>query len=100
MEHSAPLFIKQLYILNFKALVTQQILLLMYKIHMENIPLPICNLFIINNLHHNYNTRQKNDLHTQIRKKENSYKLLSFHGINIWNHISKKILIDVSYACF
>ena len=42
--------------------------LLMHKIHMENILLPICNLFIINNLHHNYDTRQKNDLHTQIRK--------------------------------
>ena len=69
LEHSAPLF-KQLDILNFKALVIQRISLLMYKIHMENIPLPICNLFIINNLHHNYDTRQKHDLHTQIRKKE------------------------------
>ena len=59
LEHSAPLF-KQLDILNCKALVTQRISLLMYKIHMENVPLPICNLFIINNLHHNYNTRQKN----------------------------------------
>ena len=58
LEHSAPLF-KQLYILNFKALVIQRISLLMYKIHMGNVPLPICNLFIINNLHHNYNTRQK-----------------------------------------
>ena len=42
---------------------------------------------------------KKNYLHTQIRKNENSYKLVS-HGINIWNHISKKIPIDVSYACF
>ena len=46
LEHSALLF-KQLDILNFKALVTQRISLLMYKIHMENIPLPICN-FIYN----------------------------------------------------
>ena len=71
----------------------------MYKIHTENVPLPICNLIIINNIHHNYNTRQKNDVHTH-RKKENSYKLFSFHGINIWNQILKKIPIDVSYACF
>ena len=27
-------------------------------------------------------------------------KLLSFHGIRIWNHIYKKSQIDVSYACF
>ena len=39
------------------------ILLLMYKIHMENIPLHICNLFIINNLHHNYDTRQKKEIY-------------------------------------
>ena len=72
----------------------------MFKIHTASVPLPISNLFILNNLHHNYNTRQKNDLHTQIRKNENSYKIFSFHGINIWNHISKKIQIDVSYACY
>ena len=36
----------------------------------------------------------------EIWKKENSYKLFSFHGINIWHHISKKIPIGVSYACF
>ena len=67
---------------------------------MENVSLPISNLFIINNLHHNYNLRQqKNDLHTQIGKNENRYKLLSFYGIRIWNHILKKIPIDVPYAC-
>ena len=43
---------------------------------------------------------KKKDLHTQIRKNENNYKLFSFHSINIWNHISKKIPIDVSYACY
>ena len=61
LDHSAPLLI-QLDILNFKALVTQQILLLMYKIHMENDPLPNSNVFIyiyIYKIHHNYNTRQK-----------------------------------------
>ena len=58
---------------------------------MENVPLPVCNLFIINNLHHNYNTRQNNDLHNQIRKKENRYKLFSFYGIHIWtSHFEEK----------
>ena len=89
LEHTEPLF-KQLDILNFNALVTQRISLIMFKIHTASVPLPISNLFILNNLRHNYNTRQKNDLHTQIRKNENSYKIFSFHGINIWNHISKK----------
>ena len=67
---------------------------------MENIPLPICNLFIINNLHHNYDTRQKNDLHTQIRKKENSFKKSVFMVLIFGITFRKKIPIDVSYACF
>ena len=92
MEHSAPLF-KQLDILNFKALVTQRISLLIYKIHMENVPLPISNLFIINNLHHYYDTETKNIYILKLGRTK------TVHGINIWNHISKKIPIDVSYAC-
>ena len=68
--------------------------------HMGSIPSPISILFTTNNLHHNYNTRQKYDLHKQILKKENCYTLFSFHGISIWNPISKNIPIDVSYACY
>ena len=50
LEHSAPLF-KQLDILNFKALVTKRISLLMYKIHMESAPLPISNVCISGPVH-------------------------------------------------
>ena len=73
----------------------------MFKIHTASVPLPISNLFILNNLHHNYNTRQKKKIYIhKSEKNENSYKLFSFHGINIWNHISKKNQTDVSYACY
>ena len=43
---------EQLDILNFNALVTQRISLIMFKIHTASVPLPISNLFILNNLHH------------------------------------------------
>ena len=46
LEHTEPLF-KQLYILNFNALVTQRISLIMFKIHTASVPLPISNLFTI-----------------------------------------------------
>ena len=62
-------------------------------------PIPIAKLFELNNLHHNYNTRQNRKLHTHIGNRESVYKLFSFHGINIWNHLSSKISTDVSYAC-
>ena len=36
----------------------------------------------------------------KLEKNEKVYKLFSFHGINIWNHMSRKIPIHVSYACY
>ena len=72
---------------------------MMFKQHSGIEPTPIAKLFALNNLHHNYNTRQNKNLHTQIGNREYVYKLFSFHGINIWNHLSSKIYTDVSYAC-
>ena len=59
----------------------------MFKHHIGITPLPINNLFIVNNAQHAYYTRQINSLHTQIGKTENMYTMFSFHGINIWNHV-------------
>ena len=73
---------------------------MMFKQHNGIVQNPIAKLFSLNNLHHNYNTRQNRNLHTQIGNRESVYKLFSFHGINIWNHLSSKISTDVSYACF
>ena len=99
LEHTTPLF-EQLDILSFKKLVIQRISLLMFKRHTGSTPLPINNLFTENNAQYTYFTRQINNLHTQIGKNEKVYKLFSFHGINIWNHMSRKIPTDVSYACY
>ena len=68
----------------------------MFKYHKGILPDPINNLFSTNNIRHNYHTRQTNDLQTNTGKWENVYKLFSFHGVRIWNHIYKKNQIDVS----
>ena len=94
-----PIF-RQLNILNFSRLVLQRIALLMYKYHNGMLPSPINELFITNNTVHNYNTRQRNNLHIQIGNGEEVYRLFSFHGIKIWNHLSNKICTNVSYASF
>ena len=65
----------------------------MFKRHIGITPLPINNLFIVNNAQHAYYTRQINSLHTQIGKNEKVYTMFSFHVINIWNNISRKITI-------
>ena len=44
--------------------------------------------------------QDKQMTYKQIQGRGKMFKLFSFHGVRIWNHISKKIQIDVSYACF
>ena len=72
----------------------------MFKYHKGMLLDPINNLFSLNSNRHNYRTRQTNDLQINTGRGENVYKLFSFHGVRIWNHIFKKNQIDVSYACF
>ena len=99
LDHTEPLF-ERLNILYLKKLVIQRISLLMYKYYHSILPTPLNELFIPNNTHHSYYTRQHLDLHTNIGSTENVYRLFSFHGTHIWNHISKKIPTDVSYTCY
>ena len=72
----------------------------MFKRHIGITPHPINNLFIVNNAQHSYYIRHINSLHTHIGKNEKVYKMFSFHRINIWNHMSIEINIDVSYAYY
>ena len=88
LAHTEPLFLMQ------------RISLIMFKNHLNILLTPLNNLFRVNNTRYEYFTRQHNDLHINIGLKEGVYKLFSFHGIHIWNHISQKNLHRYSYACF
>ena len=57
-------------------------------------------LFTRNYEFHNHFTRQSQSLHTAVGRNEAIYKTFTFHGIRIWNYISTKISVDVSYASF
>ena len=57
-------------------------------------------LFARNVQYHNYNTRQSRSLHPSVGSGEAIYKSFSFHGVNIWNYLSKHILTNVSYNRF
>ena len=54
------------------------------------LPSPLSDLFIANNTQHSYYTRQHQDVCTNIGSNENVYRLFSFQGTHVWNHISKK----------
>ena len=57
-------------------------------------------LFDRNDRYHNYNTRQSRSLHPSVGKGEAIYRSFSFHGVNIWNYLSKHIPTNVSYNRF
>ena len=99
LEHTDPLF-KELKILKFTKLVIHRIAMLMFKYSLGLVPMPIKTLFAKNNQFHNYNTRQSGSLHSSLGRGEAIYRTFSFHGINIWNYLSKHIPVNVSYACF
>ena len=71
----------------------------MFKNHLNMLPTPLSDLFIVNNTRHDHFTRQ-HDLHIYIGLKENVYRLFRFYGTHIWNHIYIEKSIDISYACF
>ena len=63
----------------------------MFKYDKGVLPQPINNLFSVNNERHNYNTRHNHDLQINTENGKILYKLVSFHGVHIWNHIPQKI---------
>ena len=72
----------------------------MFKRQQNLLPSPLNDLFTVNNTQHNHFTRQHPDSHVNTGLRENVYRLFSFRGIHIWNHISKQISINLSYACY
>ena len=49
---------------------------------------------------YHYNTRQSRSLHSSVGRGEAIYRSFSFHGVNIWNYLSKHIPTNVSYNRF
>ena len=99
LSPSKPLF-GSLDILKFESLVIQQISLLMYKYSTGSVPPPILGLLKKRNEVHTHFTRNSISLCTPRGKSEESYKIFSFKGIHIWNHISRNVNTCVSYLCF
>ena len=99
LAHTVPIF-DALNILNFNNLVVHRICLMMFKYSKDLVPLPMVELFTKNYELHNHYTRQSQSLHTAVGRNEAIYKTFTFHGIRIWNYVSTKVSVDVSYASF
>ena len=90
LEHTEPLF-QNLEILNVQKLVIHRIAMLMFKNSKQMVPIAVRMLFARNDQYHNYNTRQSRSIHPSVRRGEAIYRSFSFHGVNIWNYLSKHI---------
>ena len=87
-DHTGPLF-DRFNTLDLKKLVIQRISSLMFKCHHNILTSPMNDLYTVNNtcIQHNQYTRQHADLHVNTGLRENVYRLFSYHGMHIWNHI-------------
>ena len=99
LEHTEPFF-QKLEILNFKKLVIHRITMLVFTNSRQIVPIAIHMLFARNVQYHNYNTRQSRSLHPSVGRGEAIYRSFSFHGVNIWNYLSKHIPVNVTYTRF
>ena len=72
----------------------------MFKNSKQTVPIAIHMLFARNDQYHNYNTRQSKSLHPSVGRGEAIYRSFSFHGVNIWNYLSKHIPVNVTYIRF
>ena len=74
--------------------------MLIFKNSKQLVPIAVHMLFARNDQYHNYNTRQSRSLHLSVGRGETIYRSFSFHGVNIWNYLSKHIPTNVSYNRF
>ena len=72
----------------------------MLKNTKQMVPIAVRMLFARNDQYHNYNTRQSRSLHPSVGKGEAIYRPFSFHGVSIWNYLSKLLPTKISYNCF
>ena len=84
----------------FQKLVIHRIAMLTFKYSKQMVPIAVRMLFAKNDQYHNYSTRQSRSLHPSVGRGEAIYRSFSFHGVNIWNYLSKHIPTNVSYNRF
>ena len=61
------------------------------------VPIAVRMLFARNDQYHNYNITQSRSLYPSVGRGKAIYSSFSFHGVNIWNYLSKHIPTNVSY---
>ena len=85
-EHTSPIFLK------FKTLKLGDIIMIstcmiMYRVSIGDVPSKITNMFSINSIVHNHNTRQRTNLHIGFARTKLRSNTLRVKGAQIWNDL-------------
>ena len=85
-EHTSPIFLK------FKTLKLGDIIMIstcmiMYRVSIGDVPSKITNMFSINSIVHNHNTRQQTNLHIGFARTKLRSNTLRVKGAQIWNDL-------------
>ncbi len=100
LAHTENIF-SDLHILPLKKLVHYRIGILMYKCFLQDVPIVIKSMFLLNQDIHNYNTRNNRLLHTPVARTELLYRTFMYRGVHIWNDILTHLHVDnVSFPVF
>ena len=99
-DHSADLF-KKTKVLSIYQIYKCFLLQFMFKFHRGMLPISLYNsMFELNTDVHNYNTRQRGNLHIPRFKHTALQKSIRYQGVKLWNEAKKKLEINCSFSKF
>ena len=87
-------------ILQIKKIHVYKVALVMFKVKRDCCPTVLSNLFRDNKSIHNYCTRQADQFHVPVAKRNYMQKVISFKGVRIWNYVSQFIDYDRSFISY
>ena len=99
--HSAPLFL-DLNVLPLNKIYVSAVLIFMYKLRNNALPATdlFKDMFQYNHSHHQYNTRQRTNVHTPVSHLSLAYRSIRFSGVNLWNSLPDNIKFAFSLSSF
>lgn len=98
-ENTLPMF-KELKMLNLMELYYYKVILILYKVENNDLPVSILNFFTRNSDVHDHATRQSNRLHFSSLTYEYEKRTLVYNVIKVSNKIPTDFKFDVKYTTF
>ena len=77
-----------------------KVALVMFKVKQNICPTVLSNLFLENKNVHDYYTRQADQFHVPVAKRNYMQKIIRYKGVCIWNYLSQFVDYDRSFLSY